>query len=171
MGVISEMAPTGQALARAIEIAREIAALPPIAVMQIKEIVNAGLNAPLDTALMLERKALPVAVRHPRPEGRHAGVPREAQTEVRREVSVAQDLQRPDLIVAVIGAGTMGRGIAQVCAQAGMTALLFDSRQGAAPRRWPRSTRRSTAQVAKGRMTADVKQGVIEPPAGDRLAR
>jgi enoyl-CoA hydratase/carnithine racemase len=57
MGVISEMAPTGQALARAIEIAREIAALPPIGVMQIKEIVNAGLNAPLDTALMLERKA------------------------------------------------------------------------------------------------------------------
>jgi enoyl-CoA hydratase/carnithine racemase len=58
MGVISEMAPTGQALARAIEIAREVAALPPIGVMQIKEIVNAGLNAPLDTALMLERKAL-----------------------------------------------------------------------------------------------------------------
>ncbi len=58
MGVISELAPTGQALPRALEIAREIAALPPIAVMQIKEIVNAGLNASLDTALMLERKAL-----------------------------------------------------------------------------------------------------------------
>ena len=58
MGVISELAPTGQALPRALEIAREIAAQPPIAVMQIKEIVNAGLNAPLDTALMLERKAL-----------------------------------------------------------------------------------------------------------------
>jgi enoyl-CoA hydratase len=57
MGVISEVAPTGQALPRAIEIASEIAAMAPIAVMQIKEIVNAGLNAPLDTALMLERKA------------------------------------------------------------------------------------------------------------------
>jgi enoyl-CoA hydratase len=57
MGVISELAPTGQALARALEIAREIAALPPISIMQIKEIVNAGLNASLDTALMLERKA------------------------------------------------------------------------------------------------------------------
>ena len=57
MGVISEMAPTGQALARALEIAREIASMPPISVMQIKEIVNAGLNAPLDAALMLERKA------------------------------------------------------------------------------------------------------------------
>jgi len=57
MGVVSEVAPTGQALARALEIAREIAALPPISIQQIKEIVNAGLNAPLDTALMLERKA------------------------------------------------------------------------------------------------------------------
>jgi len=57
IGVISEVAPTGQALPRAIEIAREIAAMAPIAVMQIKEVVNAGLNAPLDTALMLERKA------------------------------------------------------------------------------------------------------------------
>jgi len=57
MGVVSEVAPTGQALARALEIAREIAVLPPISIMQIKEIVNAGLNAPLDTALMLERKA------------------------------------------------------------------------------------------------------------------
>ncbi len=58
MGVVSEVAPAGQALARALEIAKEIAAMPPISVMQIKEIVNAGLNAPLETALMLERKAL-----------------------------------------------------------------------------------------------------------------
>ena len=58
MGVISDVAPTGQALTRALEIAAEIAAMAPVAVKQIKEIVNAGLNAPLDTALMLERKAL-----------------------------------------------------------------------------------------------------------------
>ena len=57
MGVVSEVAPAGQALTRALEIAREIATMPPISVMQIKEIVNAGLNAPLETALMLERKA------------------------------------------------------------------------------------------------------------------
>src|SRR4029077_1812411 len=44
MGVIGEMAPAGHALTRAIEIAREIAAMPPIGIQQIKEIVNAGLN-------------------------------------------------------------------------------------------------------------------------------
>lgn len=57
MGVASEAAPAGQALPRALELAREIAAMPPISIAQIKEIVNAGVNAPLDTALMLERKA------------------------------------------------------------------------------------------------------------------
>jgi enoyl-CoA hydratase/carnithine racemase len=58
MGIVGEVAPAGQALVRALETAREIAAMPPISIMQIKEIVNAGLNAPLETALMLERKAL-----------------------------------------------------------------------------------------------------------------
>ncbi len=57
MGLISETAPAGQALARALEIALEIAQMPAISILQIKEIINAGLNAPLETALMLERKA------------------------------------------------------------------------------------------------------------------
>ncbi len=57
MGVVGEVAPAGQALTRALDLAREIAAMPPISILQIKEIVNAGLNAPLETALMLERKA------------------------------------------------------------------------------------------------------------------
>ena len=57
MGIASEAAAAGQALPRALELAREIAAMPPISIQQIKEIVNAGVNAPLDTALMLERKA------------------------------------------------------------------------------------------------------------------
>jgi len=76
-------------------------------------------------------------------------------------VNVAQDLQRPDLMVAVIGAGTMGRGIAQVCAQAGMTALLFDAREGAAREAVAAIDKALDAQVAKGRLTADVKLGVI----------
>ncbi len=57
MGVVSEVAPTGHALSLAVEIAREIADMPPISIQQIKEVVNAGSNASLDTALMLERKA------------------------------------------------------------------------------------------------------------------
>lgn len=74
---------------------------------------------------------------------------------------MATDLQRGDLIVAVIGTGTMGRGIAQVCTQAGMTALLFDSRAGAAVEAVAAIDKALDGQVAKGRMTADVKQGVM----------
>ena len=74
---------------------------------------------------------------------------------------MTRDLQRDDLIVAVIGAGTMGRGIAQVCAQAGMTALLFDSRQGAALDSIAAIDKTLDALVAKGRMTTEAKQGVM----------
>jgi 3-hydroxybutyryl-CoA dehydrogenase len=42
------------------------------------------------------------------------------------------DVSRSDLSLAVIGAGVMGRGIAQVAAQAGIRVLLHDSRAGAA---------------------------------------
>ena len=37
--------------------ARQIADMPPLAAMQIKEVVLAGVDASLETALMLERKA------------------------------------------------------------------------------------------------------------------
>ncbi|HEY0878293.1 MAG TPA: enoyl-CoA hydratase-related protein, partial [Zeimonas sp.] len=38
-------------------LATQIAALPPLAIMQIKEVLLAGQDASLDAALMLERKA------------------------------------------------------------------------------------------------------------------
>ena len=72
-----------------------------------------------------------------------------------------QDLQRSDLTVAVIGTGTMGRGIAQVCAQAGMTALMFDSRAGAAREAVAGVDKALDGLVTKGRMTADDKRGVM----------
>ena len=44
------------------------------------------------------------------------------------------DINRGDLVAGVAGAGTMGRGIAQVLAQAGVRTLLFDAQPGAAAR-------------------------------------
>ena len=44
------------------------------------------------------------------------------------------DISRSDLVAAVAGAGTMGRGIAQVLAQCGVRTLLFDAQPGAAQR-------------------------------------
>jgi len=57
MGLVSEVVPDAEVFDAAMKIARTIAALPPLAVMQIKETVLAGQDASLETAIALERKA------------------------------------------------------------------------------------------------------------------
>lgn len=57
MGLASKVVPDAEVLDNALSIARSIAAMPPLAILQIKEVLLAGENAPLETALMLERKA------------------------------------------------------------------------------------------------------------------
>lgn len=57
MGLVSEVVPDAEVFETAMKIAKTIASLPPLAIMQIKEAVLAGQDASLDTAMMLERKA------------------------------------------------------------------------------------------------------------------
>lgn len=75
---------------------------------------------------------------------------------------MAADLSKPDLTVAVFGAGTMGRGIAQVCARAGLRALLFDSREGAVKEAISAIDKGLEGLVSKGRMTTDTKRSVLD---------
>ena len=57
MGLASECVADDDVLPHAIKIASKIAGLPPISVDFIKEAINLGEDASLDTALTLERKA------------------------------------------------------------------------------------------------------------------
>jgi len=57
-GLASECVPDAEVLPTALKLADQIAALPPLSVMSIKEVVLAGLDASLDTGLLLERKAM-----------------------------------------------------------------------------------------------------------------
>ena len=57
IGMVSEVVSDAQTVPRALELAAEIAALPPLAVAQIKEVMLAGADMSLDSALILERKA------------------------------------------------------------------------------------------------------------------
>ena len=74
---------------------------------------------------------------------------------------MAIDLSKNDLNVVVIGAGAMGRGIAQVCAQAGLQTLLYDARDGAVMEALAAVGKGLDGQVAKGRMSAADKAGVL----------
>lgn len=71
------------------------------------------------------------------------------------------DLNRPDLVAAVFGAGTMGRGIAQLCAQAGLPTLLFDSNQAAVKEAIAAIDRGLEGLVSKGRLPASTKKDVL----------
>jgi 3-hydroxybutyryl-CoA dehydrogenase len=74
---------------------------------------------------------------------------------------VAGDFERGDPIAAVIGAGTMGRGIAQVCAQAGLTTLLFDARAGAAAEAIASIGNALEGLVEKGRVSAEARRDTL----------
>lgn len=57
MGLASMVVPDDRVLQAALDTAVAIARMPPVAVQQIKEVLLAGQDCSLDTALMLERKA------------------------------------------------------------------------------------------------------------------
>jgi enoyl-CoA hydratase/carnithine racemase len=57
MGMLSEVVPDADVLDTALKMADTIAGMPPLAVKEIKEVLNAGLDASLETGLMLERKS------------------------------------------------------------------------------------------------------------------
>ncbi|AVD89688.1 MULTISPECIES: 3-hydroxybutyryl-CoA dehydrogenase [unclassified Pseudomonas] len=61
--------------------------------------------------------------------------------------------------IAVIGAGTMGNGIAQVCAVAGYQVLLVDVSDAALERGVATLSKNLERQVNKGTLTADQAQG------------
>ncbi len=54
--LVSELAPKGEALQRAVAIGEQIAASPPLAVQAIRDAMRLGADVPLETALALERR-------------------------------------------------------------------------------------------------------------------
>src|SRR3954467_9085403 len=72
------------------------------------------------------------------------------------------DSLRSDLCTGVAGAGTMGRGIAQVLAQCGARTLLFDAQPGAA-RKGKESIAAALGKLAeKGRLSAAEAQAIAQ---------
>ncbi len=64
-------------------------------------------------------------------------------------------------VVGVIGAGTMGHGVAQVCAQAGFEVLLYDVTPGAVAEGVRRIDRNLSVGVEKGKVTAAEREAAL----------
>lgn len=60
MGLASEAVPDEEVLDRAMAIAHKVAKMPPLGTKYIKEVTLAGMDASLETGLMLERKAFEI---------------------------------------------------------------------------------------------------------------
>ncbi|WP_201576391.1 enoyl-CoA hydratase [Psychrobacter okhotskensis] len=60
MGLVSEVVEDEATINRAIKIAEQLAGYSPIALTQIKEVANLGVDMPLQAALALERKAFQI---------------------------------------------------------------------------------------------------------------
>lgn len=57
IGLVSKVVPDAEVMSAALDIAKTISRMAPLAIAQIKEVTLAGQDASLETGLMLERKA------------------------------------------------------------------------------------------------------------------
>ena len=81
------------------------------------------------------------------------------------------DINRPDLTVGVVGNGAMGRGIAQVTAQGGIKAILFDAAEGGAAKAKAAIVDILKGLAARGRLSeADVAKTEANLVVADGLA-
>src|SRR5260221_12453568 len=71
------------------------------------------------------------------------------------------DPQRSDLVAGVVGAGTMGRGIAQVLAQCGARTQLYDAQPRAAQKAKDAIAQSLGRLVEKGRLGAAEVQATL----------
>ncbi len=81
------------------------------------------------------------------------------------------DINRPDLTVGVVGTGAMGRGIAQVTAQGGVKAVMFDAAPGGAAKAKAAVLEVLKGLVARGRLSdADLAKTEANLTVADSLA-
>ncbi len=64
-------------------------------------------------------------------------------------------------VIGIVGAGIMGRGIAQVAAKAGHQVVLYDSWDGAVDNAMKINEKELSKLVEKGKMTEDAKKKTI----------
>lgn len=69
--------------------------------------------------------------------------------------AMGTDIAAPDLCIGIVGTGAMGRGIAQIAAQAGIRVLMFDALHGAAANARENVTGTLAKLAEKGKISAE----------------
>jgi enoyl-CoA hydratase/carnithine racemase len=69
LGLVTEVVPTGAALARALEVGRELAALPPLAVQTAKRAADVMAEASREAGMLIERLAYAALAQTPEAQG------------------------------------------------------------------------------------------------------
>ena len=72
------------------------------------------------------------------------------------------DPNAKDIVIGVVGTGTMGRGIVQVAAQGGMKVIAYDEKPGGAQAAKDFIAKMLGSQVEKGRIPADQAKAALE---------
>lgn len=82
--------------------------------------------------------------------------------------AIDRGMSTPESIrsAAVLGAGTMGHGIAQVCAAAGITTRLFDVRQSLVDDGLAKITKNLDKGIARGKVSEEAKASTLENLSG-----
>ncbi|MEZ5854348.1 MAG: 3-hydroxyacyl-CoA dehydrogenase NAD-binding domain-containing protein [Hyphomicrobiaceae bacterium] len=75
---------------------------------------------------------------------------------------MAFDANKKDLTVAVIGTGTMGRGIVQVSAAGGMKVIAFDEKAGGAEAAKTFTAKMLERNVEKGQMSPEDAKAAVD---------
>ena len=127
--------------------------------------VEASTTFPFDQGLHFERKLFETLESSDEARGlRYAFF---AEREAAKLPDVPKDIVLPPLAsVAIVGAGTMGAGIAMACADAGLAVHLLDLVPEALDRGMQRIRQNYAASVSRGRLTESVAQrriALIEP--------
>lgn len=71
------------------------------------------------------------------------------------------DINKSDLVMGVVGAGVMGRGIAQIAAQAGIAVLIHDAKPGAAGDALDSIRSALTRLADKGKISAESAESAV----------
>ena len=105
-GLVSRVVPLEKLMEEAMAVAEKIAGYSLPVVMMIKESINRAYESTLAEGVLFERRAVPVAVRARGPEGRHGGVPREAQAQLQEPLSAPVYLLLGAHILSMLGFST-----------------------------------------------------------------